>query len=266
MKLNVWIDIQNQVVLSFSPLILVQVYVDGEAMFNENLKQLDIEKTLRSVKKDGFCVIEGFLGGEVCKSAREQIDKALMGEIKTWLGSKSADKRIFGAENISEVAREVFLDGRIDTLLKKLYKSDKIYKTIMMNLTDAVDGNLGSGEGWHRDSGSSQQFKLIFYLNKVENSNGPFQYLLKSQKVLYRLISMLFASVGLDQQRINDIEIYKLKKLMETKSFFGGPGTLIVANTQGVHRGKPLISGKRYAMTVYTWEHPIPSHIKKYMS
>ena len=53
---------------------------------------------------------------------------------------------------------------------------------VMANKVIYKDYNLGSGQGWHKDN-IARQLKFMIYLNDVDSENGPFQYLLKSQKI-----------------------------------------------------------------------------------
>ncbi len=42
----------------------------------------------------------------------------------------------------------------------------------------------------------------------------------------------------------------------------GGAGTLLAANVKGLHRGKPLLSGERWALTRYYYRKNIPGDMK----
>ena len=42
-------------------------------------------------------------------------------------------------------------------------------------------------------------------------------------------------------------------------------GTLLVADTRGIHRGQPIEQGERYALTVYSWATEMPPQLAEFM-
>jgi hypothetical protein len=51
----------------------------------------------------------------------------------------------------------------------------------------------------------------------------------------------------------------------KVKTFFAPAGSLILVDTRGIHRGRPLYkNGERYALTNYYWHKDFPPlHIQK---
>ncbi len=88
---------------------------------------------------------------------------------------------------------------------------------------------------FHRDGDSFFLLKFFIYLNKVNESNGPFQYLKSSH--------------------INNDEFSKKK--IESKShenlltYCGNVGDIIIADTNGYHKGKQILkeTESRYLLT-----------------
>ena len=94
----------------------------------------------------------------------------------------------------------------------------------------------------------------MLYLSDVSSENGPFEYLENSNKAL-SLIDMTI-NFGLEhsQNRLtHKIVSEKIlrKKRYKSVDFKAKKGTLILFNSFGIHRGKPLNSGNRYALTNY---------------
>ena len=83
----------------------------------------------------------------------------------------------------------------------------------MANRVTFSSNNNGSGNGWHKDA-YRKQFKSILYLNNVDNNNGPFQLLKKSNKIL----NLIKVAIKLQKLiLIQDLAKMKLKKYQDLK-------------------------------------------------
>ena len=129
----------------------------------------------------------------------------------------------------------------------------------MANRTRATPGNLGSGNGWHRDSVQRRRFKAIVYLNDVDTENGPLQYWRGSHRLVNRLATSLRLRTPWYENRFDDGTYDRFFETSGGIETLAAPrGSLILADTTGIHRGKPLARGVRYAMTNYYFDDTIP--------
>src|SRR5258708_22216276 len=121
---------------------------------------------------------------------------------------------------------------------------------------EAKPGNLGSGQGWHRDA-FHFQFKAMVYLTDVDADHGPFQIMEASHHgarifadtVRGRLPRSPRTRVTADQaQRLLAASSHPLK------TFCAPAGTLILFDSSTIHRGAPVNTGIRYALTNYYYE------------
>lgn len=112
---------------------------------------------------------------------------------------------------------------------------------LMANKVVFVEGNAGSGGGLHRDSPFSHQIKYIYYLSDVSPQNGPFAYADASHRLL------------LWQRKLGVMRHENENEMPALSEITGQRGTLLVADTRGLHRGMPIKSGHRYALTLYTF-------------
>jgi hypothetical protein len=159
--------------------------------------------------------------------------------------------------------RNVFARPVLEGLYKKYVDRNQLNSFIMANRVTPKPGNLGSGGGWHRDSINRRQLKFIVYLSDVGSVNGNFQYMPKSHRVWDKLGQNRFLKKGLSEYRYSQENIDTLvKNGNRVDELTGSQGTLIVADTSGIHRGKPIVEGVRYAMTNYMFDHKIPAHIE----
>ncbi|MDB4016221.1 hypothetical protein N9483_07685 [Flavobacteriaceae bacterium] len=126
--------------------------------------------------------------------------------------------------------------------------------TYMLNKITAGEGNLGSGEGWHRDSPISPQYKAILYLTDVSDSNGPFQYMSKTNSFenIIKIAKILKSKISDYRYSNNNIDKL-LDNGFDIKTFKAKKGTLILADTRGIHRGKIIEKNYRVALTRYNF-------------
>jgi hypothetical protein len=227
----------------------------------------EFEKINKELENDGCSIIYNFLSKNECDNLIE-IGRRLINEKSDCvaLESNNSDARIYGVDLI---ANDFGLRGktdRIDEWAKRFYKTDEIKSFQMLGNIKYNEENLGSGGGWHRDSPFSHQFKFIIYLNDVNKYNGPFQYIKGTHKEreLYRYSKLINAP--LDRYRFNNEEILEIENEIykdKVATIEGLAGTLLLADVKGLHRGKPLISGERWATTRYYYKKQIPDQFSK---
>ena len=165
--------------------------------------------------------------------------------------------RIFGAEELSERIKEYSSKNFLFNLANH-YNAEETYNAFCLaNKIEFSDMSkkLGSGGGWHRDS-IFRQFKSILYLNDVDENNGAYQIIEKSHKLPYILKDMKTANLKFKNIRFTSEQIEKIleREPSRLKTFTGKAGTLIVKDCSAIHRGSPLKSGKRYALTNYFFQ------------
>jgi hypothetical protein len=90
---------------------------------------------------------------------------------------------------------------------------------------------------YHFDMDRFKFIKFFFYLNDVTTNNGPHCYVRASHKKLPKAI--------LADRRIKDEEIKELYPQEDILELIGEKGSIIAVDTRGLHKGKPLINGKR---------------------
>lgn len=218
--------------------------------FDEMLKAHQAE-----VHQKGYVVIEGYLDEALCAQIREEIDQIIEAHPATvWADKEGADHRIFGAERVSDAIRTHFYENEfLRQAIEGFYRAPTDFYLSMANRISAREENLGSGGGWHRDSVHSKQFKSIIYLNDVSEQGGPFQYLAGTQDYdsIYKTINQ--AGIGFAQNRFSEEEIETIAHLGDYQlvDLTAPAGSLILTDTFGIHRGRPIEAGTRYALTNY---------------
>lgn len=207
---------------------------------------------LDELKKNGIYIYENFWDKNKCAKVRQEIEHLILDVPEYIHPSPRADIRIFGAENLSSIISE-FSDYNFLKNIASNYNQEKTKAAFTLAAKmPAREGNLGSGEGWHRDA-FFRQFKAIIYLSDVDETNGPFQFIAGSHKIKQVLKDMWKAKLAYMESRIDDSQV---KLLLEQdssrlKTYTAKAGTLILVDTSAIHRGKPIETGERFALTNY---------------
>jgi hypothetical protein len=144
-------------------------------------------ENFNELKENGVTIIPNYLSEIQTREVRNIIDTALNNYkefVRTTQYNK--DSRIYGLEKISRIANDFLNDDCLINLIKKYENFDNIVEktTLAAHITYRI-GALGSGGDWHRDRTfyKYRYTKAMIYLNDVDDSNGPFQYLIGSHKL-----------------------------------------------------------------------------------
>lgn len=211
----------------------------------------DQEKIIEELRFRGVSVLKGVLSSENCTNIIEQIEASDI--MPSWEDKLGSDKRFYGIEKSVKIPE--FLDTLVSEIHDKYFPKTKHVNTWMYNNTRGVENNEGSGGGWHRDDPVRNQLKFILYLNDVDESNGPFKYITGSHGVLSKIFTSLL--------RLKIVSRFSSVPSRESIiTYTGKAGTLIIADTSGIHRGSLLeIGTERKAITSYSYRGMIPEHI-----
>ncbi|MBK8567480.1 MAG: hypothetical protein IPN76_30200 [Saprospiraceae bacterium] len=164
--------------------------------------------------------------------------------------------RIYGADRVSSLINEFNKD---EFLLKMAIAFNESKTTSYFTLAGRIkakEGNLGSGQGWHRDTPNPYQFKALIYLTDVEMDNGPFEIIEGTQEPNSMFDGIWKANMMFQQHRMSEGEIENLLRYpkFKTKTFTAKAGTVILVSTFAIHRGMPINLGERYALTNYYFQ------------
>jgi phytanoyl-CoA dioxygenase PhyH len=210
----------------------------------------------------GLCVVPGFLDAHTVDSVAAEAEALYQAYPQhVSLESNGSDQRIYGAERICPGLRLESNMGWVDELSRSFYWSSEVAWFQMLGKIAFRDSNLGSGSGWHRDSPFSHQFKAILYLSDVDDENGPFEYIPGSHLKDRVDEVATFLGMPMRQYRFSDEHVERLENagLGRRVAVTGAKGSLLLADSRGLHRGKPLRKGGRLAVTRYYFPRRIPA-------
>ncbi|MDK2776152.1 MAG: phytanoyl-CoA dioxygenase family protein [Pseudomonadota bacterium] len=253
-------------------------------LLNSLLKEI-VESILRSIKKlsvssdvrsnykaeyngltgSGFFVIKNWLSKETCNMLIDEIDRHIESDrSNVWADALGADNRLYFIDEINDKFKEFYNTPYFREVLEAYTGIKNPKGMLLAGRIEAIEGNLGSGGGWHRDSPVHHQTKAICYLSDVSENNGPFQYIIGShskKSVIKSYLNGIFAP-GQFRFTENEIEQYISVTGQQALDMTADAGTLLFADTKGIHRGKPIESGVRYALFCYFWDKRIPKHFE----
>lgn len=212
----------------------------------------ELKESLQDLKDNGVAVFPHLLSDDVINRARDIIDENIDKANKY-----DSDQRIEELEKVSPYIFEVFSNHEMTKLLGECYtRSSLRLQRSMAGKLSFKPNNLGSGQGWHRDS-YSQQFKSMFYLSDVTDKHGPFEYVIKSHKYKYIYKELKLKKTHLNKGNTHtrfDAELvdkYISDNNLLSQKFTGPKGTIVMFDSRGLHRGSPIQDGERYAITNY---------------
>jgi len=213
-----------------------------------------VETWIATIKRDGYCVVPDFIDRKTCRSCIYELER-IFRDFPISVHARS-DHRIFGVEKDSQLIRIFADEPRLLSTAKAILREPSRNAFVLGSRLDFSEGNLGSGEGWHRDSFVAQ-FKAILYLTDVNHDNGPFQLIKRSEKLPVLIRDVIRERFGYSQKRFADYQIQQLVQRDPARlvTFTGSAGTLILANTSAIHRGSPIRTATRYALTNYYFPH-----------
>jgi hypothetical protein len=199
--------------------------------------------------RDGIELLGVKIGKDSTEKLRGFIESCLTdGKANVWRDDLCSDERIYGAEHLfPQIATLLPIDE-----MRKQGESylccDLPYYFVLAARLQYREGNVGSGGGWHRDSPFTPQFKFLTYLSDVGEENGPFEYIPRT----HTSIDKLKSKFGLGKMRFSAEEVKE--QWEDTTIVVADEGSILIADTKGLHRGKPIQKGKRYSCTVYFFE------------
>jgi Phytanoyl-CoA dioxygenase (PhyH) len=169
---------------------------------------------------------------------------------RLWIDQQCSDHRIVQAEKIDAAINRFATDEQCHNMGEYHLQARLINQFVMANKVVHKSDNKGSGGGWHRDNKYTNGFKSMLYLTDVNTNNGPFQYLPGT----HHLKSYLLQTTEPGKYQFTEEEIKTLadKHEIEIREVHASAGTLLLFDTNIIHRGKPVADGQfRYAITNY---------------
>jgi hypothetical protein len=210
--------------------------VPGNGMINKSA-------ILKKLKSDGICVIPNYWSYEKCNIAIQEINKLKKSLFEKGQGG---DIRCQHSNKYLKTSLEFMNDKFIQGIANEYSSCSLVNRTVLGVVQHDSKKNIDSGGGWHVDSIDKSQFKSFLYLTNVTTKSGPFTFIQSSKEKVSQLET--YSNFRIKE---SDIQNFKAKDIIEV---CGSSGTLILADTSNVHRGKIIKEGTRMSYTTYFYE------------
>jgi hypothetical protein len=213
------------------------------------------------LRRDGYHVIPNYYSAEFCAELRAEIDRIIAEQPDiVQLDDRKSDFRVHGSERASTAIRKFYADAFCREIGEAYFGAPLTGLGTLAGRLRAISGNLGSGQGWHRDS-LYFQYKALIYLTDVQPDNGPFQLIHGSHRLRNVVVDTIRGRL-IDEPR-DRLQAAQVKRIIANdpgrlRTFTGGCGTLILFDSSTIHTGSPIQSGTRYALTNYYYP---PAHL-----
>ena len=216
--------------------------------FQEKNKKI-YHKEYFDLKNSGYHIIEDYISQSSAHDLNKKFKQILV-KYSKHINEKD-DQRLFGVEHCLNGAKSLHNDEKLSTI-SLLVNKERTHCGFTLGGYLGSGQNGSSGGGWHRDAFLSQ-FKAMLYLTDVNSENGPFQLLPGSHKLRNVMRAIHKGGLRHWQDRLCDKEVERVEATLgiKRKTFTGKAGTLILFNSTCIHRGKPIETGERSALTNY---------------
>ncbi|MCB0478276.1 MAG: phytanoyl-CoA dioxygenase family protein [Crocinitomicaceae bacterium] len=139
----------------------------------------------------------------------------------------------------NETIKLLCFDASMRAIAAEYLNTEPILDLISMwwSLPYGEEAEDKAAQMYHFDMDRFGFLKFFFYLTDVDETNGPHCYVRKSNKRLPKKIR--------EDRRITDQEVNDLYPKEDILELCGKKGSILAVDTRGLHKGKPLIAGKR---------------------
>ena len=212
----------------------------------------DTQDTVKALSTVGYRVLPGYFSTEKLSQLRREAEGAFLSHADSIQAGQGGDRRLFGAE-VSGPALDAFAQDEFFARVGRAFCGPLATVTTMITHLAPVHGGESSGGGWHRDR-FDRQFKAMLYLTDVGEDNGAFHILPRTKRPWAAYYAHLLLGTPIEQRRWTDDEMRPLLAGYPVVRLPGPAGTVILFDSSCIHRGSPLRSGERLALTNYYYE------------
>ncbi len=209
-----------------------------------------------SIVKDGVAIVPNFVSDSIIKRIISETQNAINAVVNDkYTETKYHRHCDYGIYQILECDKispssNIFFDNDMINEIATAYVSRDVISYQKMVESRPDKGKQSNSDVFHFDDWR-HRFKAFLYLTDVDEANAPFVYLKRShtpgrwreRKEYEYYRNGRTGSYG--HFFIQEVNYLKSKYGFESVTCTGKRGTLILADTRGLHKGTPLMSDKR---------------------
>ena len=203
---------------------------------------------VQQLKEKGYCKIEGFFEKETLLALKNEMVSLI--DTNKHIKRQDAHHIVIDQPFLyTNTVQKIAFDQRLIDIATLFFDCTPGIGTC--NLRQSLESDLPA-EGthfWHRDFNSPVKFmKFFFYLSDVTEESGPFSYVEESNN---KMPNGWWA-----KHRWTDEDMKTIYGEDKIKHVTANVGDLLMATTNGFHKGHKIQKGTRYMLTVNFLIHP----------
>jgi hypothetical protein len=205
---------------------------DGYYVFPQRVPE-DICNDLTACALHNLCEVVDFAGN--VKPEKERFDPASPGGVRYAINSQATSE----SAGTQRIARDMGLLA----IAQSYFRSKAIIELLdLWWSAPSPTANSKAAQLYHFDMDRVRFLKFFIYLTDVGDDNGPHCYIAGSHRRLPRPLRV--------DRRLTDEEVYAHYPPGKRLEIKGPRGLLCAVDTQGLHKGKQLVSGHRLIFQV----------------
>lgn len=217
----------------------------------------DVSALRAAIRKQGFAVLETRVSELACSHFMAFIDQ--YENNKSEINYAGTEKRIWDSQLLDPAVKA--FGAMSDQIMGIVFNRTPKLKTVLSysNFPIPHQEQLITGR-WHLDS-VRNQYKLFCFLTKTEERTGPLELLPGSHLTAFKLWPLFtgqyisLTDLGTGKRCYQQLDEHwvdaQCRKVGGSVPLLCEAGTLILVDTSAIHRARPCLEGKRYALCTY---------------
>ena len=241
----------------------IDYFTSNKEKLNLNDKKLlNLDKIINEIEDTGFYIYDNFLSEQNCEDIFKYCLKNKL-EIRPDEDQNWDDEKqylYFNSEKpeavmyempknkvlSNELISKIIFSDEILKICEKYFKSKPIFDHASLSISTSFSkiANNKAAQLFHFDLDRPKWLKFLFYINDVNENNGPHVFVPGTHR--NSGIDRSILSQG--YSRISDEIVFE--KYKEIKYFTKKKRTLIIEDTRGLHKGSVVKSGYRCLLNI----------------
>jgi len=215
-----------------------------------NLTEDNLDDISQNLSRDGAHIFDSVLSDEkinhlvqLASSVECNFKPAMNGKTKGLYDPKHPETVAYTIPEevlLSDpIVQELLSDPTLIRVAQEYLGAKPIQDMVTMWWSTSLlkSANSKAAQLFHFDMDRIKFLKFFFYLTDVNEKNGPHVYVKTSHKNLPQNLRK--------DRRLSDEEVEAFYSKSDILEICGKKGTIIAADTRGIHKGKPLLEGDR---------------------
>jgi len=209
------------------------------------------EKYVNEINDKGYSKIENFFDLDILGKFKSEVNGYFNEKINTRLVQNDNHVQVNEPYLNTKMAFEIATDDRIVNIASAFFNCLPGLGTCNLRKSFVTSNTLSGTSLFHKDFNSPVKIlKFFVYLNDVGLKNGPFTYVESSNRELP------IQPHWFKYHRWPDSEIEKVYGKDRIKHLTANYGDLLMATTNGFHKGSQIEEGERTMFTINYLIHP----------